>query len=376
MGADAGGACTSPRVDGAAPVEVLGSCLGSRHRSEAWRPHRLFATPVRLPGRETVCKVGITKMNDTVALAGIDVSKARLDVHLLPSNLVFAVSRDGKGLHQLARQLRTHRVVGVALEASGDYEHMVIEALEAEGFVVQLLNPARVRLFAEAAGFLAKTDPIDARVIALYAQHFPDAGLTRRPQHARKLAEHLTTRAMLRDMIDLARNRLEHLREPALRELTEGLLAQATARLKAIDATIAKVTAEDEATATKTKLVRSFIGAGPVLASNLMAYVPELGCVNRRQAARLCAVAPADRSSGKSQRRARIRGGREHLRPILHMVALAAMRSNPVIKAFAQRLSAAGKARALVIAACARKIIVILNAMLRDQQLWKHAKPA
>ena len=344
--------------------------------AERGAPHRLFATPVRLHGRKTACKEGITKMDSTVAIAGIDVSKDKLDVHLLPSNLVWSVSRDCRGLTRLARWLRDADVEQVALEASGGYEHEVIEALEGEGFVVQLLNPARVRLFAEAAGILAKTDPIDARVIALYAQHFPDKGLTRRPEQARKLAEFLATRAMLLSILDRARNGLEHLSEPALRAIAETLLADTAAALKRIDAAIAKVIADDQAMARKAKLVRSMSGAGPVLAANLLAYVPELGCVGRRQAARLCAVAPADRQSGKSQRRSKILGGRDQLRPILHMVVLTAMRCNPTVKAFAARLTATGKPKRLVKAACARKIIVILNAMLRDQTQWQHAQPA
>lgn len=374
MGADAGGGSNSPRVDGAEPVEVLGSPLG--RRSEAWSPPRLFATPVRLHGHQTVCKEGITKMDDTVTIAGIDVSKDKLDVHLLSSHLGFTTGRDRGGLTKLCQRLHKAAVTRVALEASGDYERIVVERLEAEGFLVQLLNPMRVRRFAEADGILAKTDPIDAKVIALYAQHFPDRGLVRRPEQARKLGEFLAVRAMLLGIATEACSRLEHLREQALRQLVEQTAADAKARLKEVEASIAQVIAEDEAMTRKARLIRSFVGAGPVLTSNLLARVPELGQVTRHHAARLCAVAPADRQSGKSRRRATIEGGRDHLRPILHMVALTAMRSNPIIKAFAHRLTTAGKPKRLVIAACARKIIVILNAMLRDQTMWQHAQPA
>jgi transposase len=325
---------------------------------------------------QTVCKEGITKMDDSVSIAGIDVSKDKLDVHILPSNLAFTVSRDRRGLSTLAGRLRKAGVERIALEASGDYERMVMEALEAEGFIVQLLNPTRVRRFAEAAGILAKTDPIDARLIALYAQHFPDKGLTRRPEQARKLGEFLALRTMLQGVVDQARNRLEHLREPSLRRLAERVLADAAAQLKELEAGIAETIAEDEAMTRKAKLIRSFIGAGPVLTSNLLARVPELGNVGRRQAARLCGVAPSDRRSGKSNRRSKIEGGRDHLRPILHMVAVSAIRSNPVFTAFAKRLLAAGKSKALVHAACARKVIVVLNAMLRDQTSWRYANAA
>jgi transposase len=315
-------------------------------------------------------------MSDSVILAGIDVSQDTLDVHVLPSNLAFTVGRDRQGLGELCRWLHKAGVRRAALEASGGYERAVIEKLEAEGLCVQLLNPKRVRRFAEAMGILAKTDPIDARLIARYGQHFPEMGLTRSPEQAGKLAEFLAIRHMLMGIVDEARSRLEHLRDPGLRQLVEQSAAEAKARLKAVDAGIARTIADDEAMARKAKIIRTLVGAGPVLTSTLLARLPELGCVGRRQAASLSGVAPADRQSGKSRRRASIDGGRDRLRPVLHMVALAAMRSNPVIKAFATRLTAAGKPIRLVIAACARKIIVILNAMLRDQTQWKHAKHA
>jgi transposase len=324
----------------------------------------------------TACKEGITKMNDSVALAGIDVSKDKLDVHVLPSNLAFTVGRDRRGLGELCRWLHKAGVTRAAVEASGGYERVVIEMLEAEGLCVQLLNPMRVRRFAQAMGILAKTDPIDARLIARYSQHFPQAGLTRSPEQARKLAEFMAIRHMLMAIVNEARSRLEHLREPSLRQLVEQSAADAKARLKAIDAGIAQAIADDEAMARKASIIRSLVGAGPVLTATLLARLPELGCVGRRQAASLSGVAPADRQSGKSRRRASIDGGRDRLRPVLHMVALAAMRSNHLIQAFAKRLTAAGKPIRLVIAACARKIIVILNAMLRDQTQWKHAKIA
>lgn len=315
-------------------------------------------------------------MVSTIQVAGIDVSKDKLDVHILASNLSFIVGCDKSGLTELARRLRKAGIGEVALEASGGYERVVIEALEGDGFVVHLLNPARVRLFAEAAGILAKTDPIDARLIALYCQHFPDAGLTRRPEKARRLGEFLTVRSMLLKIIDEARNRLEHLREPALRALAERALANARVELENLDAGIAEVIAEDDAMHRKADLLRSMIGVGPVLTANLLARLPELGGIGRHQAAHLCGVAPADKQSGKSRRRATLEGGRDQLRPILHMVALTAMRRNPAIAAFAARLSAAGKPKRLVIAACSRKIVVILNAMLRDQTQWQNPKTA
>lgn len=315
-------------------------------------------------------------MSKMVAIAGIDVSKDKLDIHVLPSNQTFVVTRDPRGLTDLARRLRQAGVEQVALEASGDYERVVIETLEADGFVVQLLNPARVRAFAEAIGMLAKTDPIDARVIALYCQHFPGTGLTRRPEQARKLGEFLNMRDMLLKLAGEIRNSLEHVREPGLKALADTLSADVAAKLKDVEHRIARVIADDEASTRKARIIRSFTGAGPVLTSSLLARVPEIGGVTRHAAARLCRAAPTDRQSGRTRHRSSIEGGRDHVRPVLHMAALAAMRSNPIIKAFAQRLSAAGKPKKLVIAACARKMVVILNAMLRDNTEWKYAKAA
>lgn len=315
-------------------------------------------------------------MSKMAAIAGIDVSKDKLDIHVLPSNQTFVVTRDPRGLTDLARRLRQAGVEQVALEASGDYERVVIETLEADGFVVQLLNPARVRAFAEAIGMLAKTDPIDARVIALYCQHFPGTGLTRRPEQARKLGEFLNMRDMLLKLAGEIRNSLEHVREPGLKALADTLSADVAAKLKDVEHRIARVIADDEASTRKARIIRSFTGAGPVLTSSLLARVPEIGGVTRHAAARLCRAAPTDRQSGRTRHRSSIEGGRDHVRPVLHMAALAAMRSNPIIKAFAQRLSAAGKPKKLVIAACARKMVVILNAMLRDNTEWKYAKAA
>jgi transposase len=315
---------------------------------------------------QTACKEGITKMDKIIQVAGIDVSKDKLDVHILASNHGFTVGRDKRGLSDLAYRLRKAGIAEVAVEASGGYEREVIEALEADGLVVHLLNPTRVRRFAEAIGILAKTDPIGARLIALYCRHFPKTGLTRRPEKASRLGEFLTVRSMLLKTIDETRNRLEHLREPALRGLVERALEGAKADLKAVDAGIARVIEEDEEMRRKAESLRSMIGVGPVLSSQ----------TGRRQAALLCGVALADKKSGKSRRRSSIAGGRDGLRPILHMVALAAIRSNPTIAAFARKLAAAGKPKRLVIAACSRKIVVILNAMLRDQTQWQNPKNA
>ncbi|MBL8673599.1 MAG: IS110 family transposase [Rhodospirillales bacterium] len=312
---------------------------------------------------------GVTKMDTTIAVAGIDVSKAKLDV-VMPDGGAFVVPRDGRGLAALRGRCREAGVTDIALEASGGYEQEVLDGLADGDWRIHLLNPRRVRRFAEAAGVLAKTDPIDARVIALFTRHFPEAGVVRRPPGARRLAEFLRVRAMLRKAVDDARNQLEHLREPALRELVLAHRAGLEGRLKALDADIAAAIEADGECRRKASLMRSMCGVGPVLAASVLAVLPELGSLTRRQAAHLAGTAPADRRSGAGRARATVRGGRDGLVEVLHMAALNAMRFNPDIKAFAERLRADGKPFQLVCMACARKIVVTLNAMIRDDIPW------
>jgi transposase len=309
-------------------------------------------------------------------VAGIDVSKQSLDVQMAEGGEVIGFDRDKRGLAALCRLLRKAGVERVALEASGGYERMPIEALEQAGFAVQLLNPARVRHFAKARGVLAKTDALDAALVRRYAVHFPDAGLRRKTPHERALAQKLGVRALLRDIIDGARNRLEHLDDDASRAIVQDQLDHARGRLAELDKRIADAIAEDDDMRRKARLLDTAKGVGPVLAAHLLALLPELGQVDRKQAAMLAGCAPVDRASGKAVASARIRGGRKGLRPVLHMAALSAMRFNPPIKAFAQRLAANGKPRALVVAACARKLLVVLNSMLRSNSPWNSAMTA
>lgn len=309
-------------------------------------------------------------MDTTIAVAGIDVSKAQLDV-CMPDGGTFTVSRDKKGLATLRKRCRQAAVTHIALEASGGYEQEVLDALEDGDWQLRLLNPRRVRRFADVVGILAKTDPIDARLIARYTQHFPDAGIVRKPPQARRLAEFLRVRTMLRKAIDEARNQLEQLREPALRDMVLRYRAGLQDRLKALDADIEAATAEDEALAHKATLMRSMCGVGPVLATSMLALLPELGTLSGKQAARLAGTAPTDDKSGKRNGRSTVSGGRDGLAEILHMAALNAMRFNPDIKVFADRLAANGKDFQLVCMACSRKIVVTLNAMLRDNLPWQ-----
>ena len=309
-------------------------------------------------------------MAQMVANAGIDVSKEWLDVALWPKrDGMLRCSRDVAGLKELAAWLREHNVVRVGLEASGGYEREVIDALEGWGVEVALLNPLQVRRFAQAKGRLAKNDRADARTIAQFTAVMIDAPRPSRRRDLDELSEHLTYRRRLRGWIDDCTNQLEHLRDKMLRRKTEARRLKLEAELKTHEKVLAKLVAANEDWNGLAKRLCTVPGVGPVLSQTLIALLPELGSLSRRAIASLAGVAPFDNDSGQRSGDRHIQGGRAAVREALYMAALTARTWNPVIAAFAKRL--AGKDFKVMMVACMRKLLVILNAMLRDGTDWK-----
>jgi len=309
-------------------------------------------------------------MSEKVLVAGIDVSKERLEVWVLGAELGVCVGRDADGLRVLAEWLGEAGVTIVGLEATGGYERAVIDALEAaELFRVRLLNPLRVRRFAEAAGRRAKNDGIDAKLIARFAATFEEDRAPREPE-LRRIGDHLTLRRHLIDAMIALEGELEHLAAPGLRRMLKELMRLIERRRDALDKQIAALIAAVPALAEKAARLRSVPGVGPVLAATLVALVPELGRVGRREIASLVGLAPFDNDSGKSRGERHIAGGRKTVRNVLWMAAGVAKRHNPVIRAFAERL-AAKKPPRVVRTACMRKLLVILNAIMRDGSQWR-----
>ncbi len=308
-------------------------------------------------------------MADMVRLAGIDVSKQTLEVYVMPSGESRTVSYDRPGLDELRRWLLGRGVAIAALEASGGYEREVSEALESAGLVIHRLNPLRVRRFAQLRGRLAKTDRLDARTIAEFARAYPqDRQLPRDPRRDR-LAEHLLVRRHTQDAIVDCVNQLEHLRDGRLRRLVAARKAALEKTLDALDRRLAVLIAEHDDLVALAERLRSAPAVGPVLATTLIALLPELGSLTRRQIAALVGVAPFDCSSGRQIGAKSIYAGRVLVRNVLYMAAMVALRRNPAIKAFALRLAAKpGKVR---IVACMRKLLVTLNAMVRDGTQWQ-----
>jgi transposase len=309
-------------------------------------------------------------MAQIINTAGIDVSKAWLDIALWPEETApLHIDRGQPDCFDiLAAWLREHQVRRVGLEASGGYEIEVMDALQARGFEVIRFNAQRIRQFARANGRLAKSDRIDASVIAHATAVLPVKQAKSRPQALDPMVEMLNYRRRLSNWIIDCANQLEHLKDKALRRATERRRAGLEREMMVLDKTLAATLASSQPMIELARGLCSVPGVGPVLTATLVALLPELGKLTRRQIASLVGVAPFDDDSGRRRGERSIQGGRAKVRRVLFMATQSAMRCNPVIAAFATRL--AGKPAKVIITACMRKRLVILNAIARDGADW------
>jgi transposase len=303
---------------------------------------------------------------------GIDVSKDRLDVALRPSGEVFVVERAASGLDRLVGRLKSLAPQLVALEATGGFETVVTAALAAAGLPVVVVNPVQVRAFAKAIGQRAKTDPIDAGVIAHFAEAtkpevrpLPDA-------ETQLLADLVQRRRQIIEMIGAESQRQKRAPE-SLKKSIARLLKALQKELTSVDGDIDGSVRSSPAWREKEDLLTSVPGIGKTIARTLIAELPELGRLNRKEIAALAGLAPFTRQSGTWRGKSFIGGGRTAVRAALFMGALVAKRHNPILKAFFDRLVAAGKPKMVALIAVARKLLTILNAVLRDQKSWQSA---
>jgi transposase len=304
-----------------------------------------------------------------LSFGGIDVSKDRLDVMVLPRGSSFTVGNDAAGCAELVKRLRGLRIAAIGVEASGGYERGVVRTLLAAGLPVRQINPFKLRHFAKASGVLAKNDRLDARMIAMFVAAVPTRPLQRN-KTAELLAEILAARRQLTEAKVAAQNASRLFEDAMLQRLYRRRIAQLAADIAQLDERLAEIVAGDVALAHRYRLLTSMPGVGPLLACTLLALLPELGHISRTQIAALVGVAPYDFDSGKLKGMRCIWGGRAPVRHVLYMAALIAGRCNPALKALHQRLAAAGKKPKVVIVAVMRKIVTTLNAMLRDNTLW------
>jgi transposase len=304
---------------------------------------------------------------------GIDVAKAELEVAVRSSGDRWTAANEAGGIRELVARLTTLEPELIVLEATGGYELAVVGALATAGLPLVVVNPRQVRDFAKATGQLAKTDRLDAAMLALFGERvhppvrpIPDA------LH-RELEAVLTRRRQLLEMLQAERNRLGQVftHGASVRRSLTRHISYLERQLRETDAELGVLIRASPVWREREDLLRSVPGVGRVVATTLLAELPELGRLTRKEIAKLVGVAPLARDSGKQRGRRFIRGGRANVRAVLYMGALVATRRNAVIAAFYARLLVAGKPKKLALTACMRKLLTILNSMVRSQERWR-----
>jgi transposase len=301
---------------------------------------------------------------------GIDVAKETFHVATCPNILKTSLPNTPDGHKQLCRLLKEHTIALVVLEATGGYERPIAAELLNASLPVVVVNPRQVRDFAKGMGQWAKTDPIDAQVLATFAQIVKPAPKTHSTPQTAELSELVRRRRQLNDLRTQESNRLLMIHHPKVKKSIKKMIKTLDFQINEIDQLVREYIEADDDFKNKDRIIQSAPGVGPQTSAMLIANLPELGKLNRQEIAALVGLAPWDRSSGKYDGKAHIFGGRKDVRSVLYMAAFTACRFNPVIREFAQRLRQEGKAYKVVITACMRKLLIILNTMIRNQTLW------
>jgi transposase len=304
---------------------------------------------------------------------GIDVSKDRLDVHVRPSGRAFAVMRNDKGLALLIGDLRDLAPDLIVLEATGGFEITVAAALAAAGLPLAVVNPRQIRDFARATGRLAKTDALDAEVIALFAERIRPEPRPIADADSQALGELVARRRQVVEMIGMESNRLRQARTPRVQRTISATLKTLQAQLAELDHEINDTVRGSPVWRATDDLLTSVPGVGDVTARTLIADLPELGQLDRRRIAALVGLAPVNRDSGQMRGRRAIAGGRTVVRNVLYMATLAAVRWNPVIKQHYESLVERGRPKKVALVACMRRLLGILNAIIRTKTSWQNA---
>lgn len=302
---------------------------------------------------------------------GIDVSKARLDVCVLPAQETFAVDNDEAGLEELASKLEGLSPALVLLEATGGFERPAAAALAASGIAVAVVNPRQARDFARATGKLAKTDSLDAKILARFAEAVRPAPKVLPDREAQEFSAILARRRQIISMMSAEKNRLGATASEAVSKRIRAHIRWLEKELARSDRDLDETIEGSPTFKENEDLLKSVPGVGPVLARTLLAELPELGSFSGGELCALVGVAPLNRDSGTFRGRRTIWGGRARVREALYMAALVATRCNPAIKSFYERLVAAGKPKKVALVACMRKLLLLLNAVIRDRTPWR-----
>jgi transposase len=306
----------------------------------------------------------------TEVFVGVDVSKDSLDVAIGSEKQIIAFANDQKGVDALVKKLRQIDAQLTIFESTGGYALLATSSLAEARLPVVIVNPRQVRDFAKSAGILAKTDAIDARVIARFAEAVKPEVRPLKDQQTSELTALVTRRRQIIEMIVAERNRLKLANKRNKKDI-EDHIRWLKKRLDKIETDIGKMIQSSPIWRCKDDILQSVPGIGPVTSASLICDLPELGVLSPKKIAMLVGLAPLNCDSEKYKGRRRIWGGRASVRSGLYMATMAAIRCNPAIKGFYQRLTAAGKCHKVAVTACMRKLLIIVNAMLRHQTLWQ-----
>jgi transposase len=307
-------------------------------------------------------------------VVGIDVSKARLDVYWGSDESLTQVANTESEIDGLVKALKERAPTSIVLEATGGLQRQLVAALVAGGLPVAVVNARQVRDFAKALGRLAKTDQIDAKVLALFAIAIRPAVRALPDEESQAFADLLSRRRQLVEMLTMEKLRLKQARDRVVRQDLKKHIAWLENQLRASDEGLRQTVEKSPVWQAKRDLLSEVKGLGQVTVFTLLACLPELGTLDRKAIAALVGVAPLNRDSGTLRGRRRVWGGRANVRAVLYMATLAAIRFNPRIRAFNQQLRERGKVAKVAIVACMRKLLTILNAMLRDNAPWDAAR--
>ena len=300
---------------------------------------------------------------------GVDTGKTQLDIYIRPLDIFFSVSNDEKGIKKAITEIRKYKPTRIIIEATGRLEHAFIMACSKANLPFVVANPAHIKKFAGAIGRLAKTDKLDAQLIAHFGEAIKPPLSALKPENMQLMSDLLSRRRQLMTMQTMEKNRLQIMPK----EITNSIKPMLTAlknQIEKIDNKLAKLIKECDEYKAKNDIIQSMPGVGNVVAFNLLSDMPELGYISNKQASALIGAAPINKESGIYEGRRMIRGGRPKIRTVMYMAMMSAIQCNPVFKATYQRLLAAGKPKKVAIIACVRKMIVILNSMVRDGVMW------
>lgn len=301
---------------------------------------------------------------------GIDVSKKRLDVYIRPASIVLSYANQPDGIAQLVERIKPESPELVVLEATGGLHLSAASAIESAGIAVAVVNPRQVRDFAKAAGKLAKTDAIDAQVLAHFAEVMQPPVRPLLNEQMQQLKDLVARRHQLVEMMTAEKNRLSGMSQVTKEDIEENI-KWLQKRIKQVEQKLEELVEQIESLKQRNRILQSVPGIGPAVASTLLAGLPELGQLSHKQISALVGVAPLNHDSGQKRGKRSIWGGRAAVRSLLYMAVVVGIRHNPVIKAFYERLRKAGKIAKVALTACMHKLLIILNAMVKHKTLWQ-----